>query len=64
MIVTKIWVSLPFGVVINEVSHLVVQPFLVPLSSLSEKLCLAVLRVSEEAHFFSITKTSMYLSLC
>jgi hypothetical protein len=34
------------------------------LSSLSEKLCLAVLRVSEDAYFFSVMKTSIYLFLC
>jgi hypothetical protein len=36
---------------------------LFPLSSLSEKLCLAVLKVSEDAHLFSVMKTSIYLML-
>jgi hypothetical protein len=34
---------------------------LFPLSSLSGKLCLAVWRVSEDAHLFSVVKTSIYI---
>jgi hypothetical protein len=40
---------------VNEVSYLVGKPF-IPLSSLSKKMCLPMLEVSEDVHLFSIVE--------
>jgi hypothetical protein len=48
---------------VNEVSCLVGKPF-VPLSSLSEKLCLPMLEISEDVHLFSIVEEFYTLFLC
>jgi hypothetical protein len=57
---------LQFGLAINvnKVSHLVGKPFLLLLFSLSEKLGLAMLRISEDACSFSMMKIYMCLFLC
>jgi hypothetical protein len=62
MIVTKVWVSLQFGVVINKVSHLVGQLFISTFLFIWE-VVLAMLWVSEDAYLFNVMKTSMYISL-
>jgi hypothetical protein len=48
---------------VNEVSYLVGKPF-IPLSSLSEELCLPMLEVSEDVHLFSIVEGFYTLFLC
>jgi hypothetical protein len=63
MIVTKCGHPLQLGVVINKVSHLVRHPFISTFLFVWE-VVLAVLRVSEDAHLFSVMKTSIYLLLC
>jgi hypothetical protein len=40
---------------VNKVSYLVGKPF-IPLSSLSEKLCLPMLEVSEDVYLYSIVE--------
>jgi hypothetical protein len=65
MTVARVWVPLHFGlpVNINKISYLVGKPFII-LSSLSEKLCLPVLGVSEDAHLFGIVEEFYTLFLC
>jgi hypothetical protein len=58
-------VSIPYIFVyllyVNGVSYLVGKPF-IPLSSLSEKLCWSVLKISEDAHLFSVVENSILFS--
>jgi hypothetical protein len=60
-------VGIPYTLVylsnVNEVSYLVRKPS-IPLSSLSEKLCLPVLEISEDVHLFSIVEGFYTLFLC
>jgi hypothetical protein len=49
---------------VNEVSYLVGKPFFIPLSSLSEKLCLPMLEISEDVHLFSAVEEFYTLFLC
>jgi hypothetical protein len=48
---------------VNKVSYLVGKPF-IPLSSLSEKLCLPMLEISEDVHLFSVVEGFYTLFLC
>jgi hypothetical protein len=48
---------------VNKISYLVGKPFFL-LSSLSEKLCLPVLEVSEDVHLFSTVEGFYTLFLC
>jgi hypothetical protein len=48
---------------VNKISYLVGKPFC-SISSLSEKLCLSVLEVSEDVHLFSIVEEFYTLLLC
>jgi hypothetical protein len=48
---------------VNEVRYLVGKPF-IPLSSLSEKLCLSVLEISEDAHLFSVVENPTLFLCC
>jgi hypothetical protein len=63
MTVTRVWVSPAFWFTcyVNGVSYLVGKP-LIPLSSLSEKLCWSVLEISEDAHLFSVVENSILFS--
>jgi hypothetical protein len=65
MTVTRVWVPPHFGlpVNVNKISYLVGKPFIL-LSSLSKKLCLPVLGVSEDAYLFSIVEEFYTLFLC
>jgi hypothetical protein len=60
-------VSIPCTLVyllnVSEVSCLVGKPF-IALSSLSEKLCLPMLEISEDVHLFSIVEEFYTLFLC
>jgi hypothetical protein len=58
---TPLHFGLPVNV--NKISYLVGKPFIL-LSSLSEKLCLSVLGVSEDACLFSIVEEYYALFLC
>jgi hypothetical protein len=49
---------------VNEIRYLAGKPFFTPLSSLSEKLCLPVLEISEGVHLFSIVEGFYTLFLC
>jgi hypothetical protein len=49
---------------VNEISYLVEKPFFIPLSSLSEKLCLPVLEISEDVRQFSIVEGFYTFFLC
>jgi hypothetical protein len=53
-------ISLPLGVVINKVSHLVGQLFISTFLFIWE----AVLRISEDDQLFCAMKISIYLFLC
>jgi hypothetical protein len=66
MIDAILWVPLHFGLAINvnEISYLVGKPFLSLLSSLSEKLCLPMLGVSEDACLFGVVEELYTLFLC
>jgi hypothetical protein len=57
--------TLHFGlpVNVNKISYLVGKPFIL-LPSLSEKLCLPVLGVTEDAYLFSIVEEFYTLFLC
>jgi hypothetical protein len=57
---------LQFGLAsnVNKVSYLVGKPFLPLLYSLSERSCLVVLRISEDACSFSVMKNFVSLFLC
>ena len=48
---------------VNKISYLVGKPFIL-VSSLSEKLCLPMLGVSEDAYLFSIVEEFYTLFLC
>jgi hypothetical protein len=58
---TPLHFGLPVNV--NKISYLVGKPFIL-LSSLSKKLCLPVLRVSEDAHRFNIVEEFYTLFSC
>jgi hypothetical protein len=58
---TPLHFGLPVNV--NKISYLVGKPFIL-LSSLSEKLCLPVLVVSEDAYLFSMVEELYTLFLC
>jgi hypothetical protein len=62
---TKMWVfpAVWFSYSINKVSYLVWQHF-TSTFSLSEKLCLAMLRTSEDVCSFHVMKISICLFLC
>jgi hypothetical protein len=49
---------------VNQISYLVGKPFFIPVSSLSKKLCLPVLEISEDVHLFSIVEGFYTLFLC
>ena len=49
---------------VNEIRYLAGKPFFTPLSSLSEKLCLPVLEISEGVHLFSMVEEFYTLFLC
>jgi hypothetical protein len=65
MTIARVWVPLHFGlyVNVNKISYLVGNPFIL-ISSLSEKLCLSVLGVSEDAYLFSIVEEFYIIFLC
>jgi hypothetical protein len=58
---TRLHFGLPFNV--NKISYLVGKPFILP-SSISEKLCLPALGVSEDVILFSIVEQFYTLFLC